>query len=85
MKFYSNLNKKVMVVTKNATPYNVEGNSGTTYRIAVLVGDDVEKLKVVDEATYNMFEKGKEYVLSGEFDVRNGKCGEWKVNGFINK
>ena len=85
MKFYANLNKKVSVSTKNATPYNVDGNSGVTYRLAILVDNDVEKLKVVDEATYNMFEPGKEYVLTGEFDVRNGKCGEWKVNGFLNK
>lgn len=85
MKFYANLNKKVSVITKNATPYNVDGNSGVTYRLAILVDNDVEKLKVVDEATYNMFEPGKEYVLTGEFDVRNSKCGEWKVNGFLNK
>lgn len=85
MKFYANLNRKVQVITKNATPYDVDGNKGVTYRLVVLEDNDVEKIKVVDEKTYNMFESGKEYLLTGEFDIRNGRCGEWKVNGFLNK
>lgn len=85
MKFYANLNRKVQVITKNATPYDVDGNKGVTYRLVVLEDNDVEKIKVVDEKTYNMFEPGKEYLLTGEFDIRNGRCGEWKVNGFLNK
>ena len=67
---------------KNATPYDVDGNRGITYRLVVMADNDVEKVKVIDEKTYNLFEPGKTYILTGEFDVRNSKCGEWKVNGF---
>ena len=44
--------------------------------------NDVEKLKVVDEKAYNLFQNGQEYLLTGEFDIRNSRCSEWKVNGF---
>ena len=44
--------------------------------------NDVEKIKVVDEKAYNLFQNGQEYLLTGEFDIRNARCGEWKVNGF---
>ncbi|MFR2214064.1 MAG: hypothetical protein ACLS61_09725 [Ruminococcus sp.] len=43
------------VITKNATPYDVDGNKGITYRLVVMADNDVEKLKVVDEKTYNLF------------------------------
>ena len=46
-------------------------------------GDDVEKVKVVDENAYNKFEKGKDYILTGQVNVNNARCGEWKVNGFV--
>lgn len=83
MKFYTKMTKPVTVITKNATPYDVDGNKGITYRLVVMVDNDVEKVKVVDEPTYNTFEAGKTYMLTGEVDIRNARCGEWKVNGFI--
>lgn len=85
MKFYTRMTQaqEVTVITKNATPYDVDGNRGITYRLVVMVDNDVEKLKVIDEKTYNLFEPGKTYILTGEFDVRNSKCSEWKVNGFV--
>lgn len=75
----------VTVITKNATPYDVDGNKGVTYRLVVMKDNDVEKLKVVDEKTYNMFQPGQKYLLTGQFDVRNARCSEWKVNGFVQK
>nr|WP_294677555.1 hypothetical protein [uncultured Blautia sp.] len=83
MKFYSTLSKKVKVITKNATPYEVEGNKGITYRLVILNDNDVEKIKVIDEKTYTEFEPGKDYLLTCEFDIRNGRCGDVKVNGFV--
>lgn len=85
MKFYTRMTQaqEVTVITKNATPYDVDGNRGITYRLVVMVDNDVEKLKVTDEKTYNLFEPGKTYILTGEFDVRNSKYSEWKVNGFV--
>ena len=83
MKIYSSMNDEVMVITKNATPYDVDGNKGITYRLVIMKDNDVEKIKVVDEATYNKFESGQEYILTGECDIRNSRCSEWKVNGFI--
>ena len=44
-----------------------------------MADNDVEKLKVVDEKTYNLFQPGQKYLLTGQFDVRNARCGEWKV------
>ena len=85
MTIYTTLSKPVTVITNNATPYDVDGNKGITYRLVVMVDNDVEKLKVVDEKTYNMFEPGQNYLLTGQFDVRNARCGEWKVNGFVHK
>lgn len=82
MKIYTELTQKVTVITKNATPYDVDGNKGITYRLVVMKDNDVEKIKVVDEKTYNLFQNGQEYLLTGEFDIRNARCSEWKVNGF---
>lgn len=82
MKFYTELTQKVTVITKNATPYDVDGNKGITYRLVVMKDNDVEKIKVVDEKAYNLFQIGQEYLLTGEFDIRNARCSEWKVNGF---
>ena len=85
MTIYTTLSKPVTVITKNAIPYDVDGNKGITYRLVVMADNDVEKLKVVDEKTCNMFEPGQNYLLTGQFDVRNARCGEWKVNGFVRK
>lgn len=82
MKIYTELTQKVIVITKNATPYDVDGNKGITYRLVVMKDNDVEKIKVVDEKAYNLFQSGQEYLLTGEFDIRNARCSEWKVNGF---
>ena len=82
MKFCTELTQKVTVITKNATPYDVDGNKGITYRLVVMKDNDVEKIKVVDEKAYNLFQSGQEYLLTGEFDIRNARCSEWKVNGF---
>lgn len=85
MTIYTTLSKPVEVITKNATPYDVDGNKGITYRLVVMADNDVEKLKVVDEKTYNMFQPGQKYLLTGQFDVRNARCSEWKVNGYVQK
>lgn len=85
MTIYTTCKDPVTVITKNATPYDVDGNKGITYRIVVMANNDVEKLKVVDEKTYNLFQAGKEYQLTGQLDVRNARCSEWKVNGFVRK
>ena len=82
MKIYTESTQKVTVITKNATPYDVDGNKGITYRLVVMKDNDVEKIKVVDEIAYNLFQSGQEYLLTGEFDIRNARCSEWKVNGF---
>ena len=82
MKIHTESTQKVTVITKNATPYDVDGNKGITYRLVVMKDNDVEKIKVVDEKTYNLFQNGQEYLLTGEFDIRNARCSEWKVNGF---
>lgn len=82
MKFYTESTQKVTVITKNATPYDMDGNKGITYRLVVMKDNDVEKIKVVDEKAYNLFQSGQEYLLTGEFDIRNARCSEWKVNGF---
>ena len=70
MKIYTELTQKVTVITKNATPYDVDGNKGITYRLVVMKDNDVEKLKVVNEKAYNLFQNGQEYLLTGEFDIR---------------
>ena len=83
MTIYTTMDKAVTVISKTATPYAVDGNAGITYRLVIMDGDDVEKVKVVDENAYNKFEKGKEYILTGQVNVNNASCGEWKVNGFV--
>ena len=64
MTIYTTATKPVEVITKNATPYDVDGNKGITYRLVVMADNDVEKLKVVDEKTYNLFQPGHMYGLS---------------------
>ena len=77
MTIYTTAIKPVEVITKNATPYDVDGNKGITYRLVVMADNDVE--------TYNLFQPGQKYLLTGQFDVRNARCGEWKVNGYAQK
>lgn len=77
------MNDVVTLIVKNATPYEMNGNKGITYRLVVMSGNDVEKIKCVDENVYNMFEAGKKYKLTGQVSISNGRCGEWKVNGFV--
>lgn len=83
MKLYLNMSKPVTVITKNETPYSVDGNSGITYRIIVMAGDDVEKIKCVTKEVYDSINPGDVGLLSGEVDIRNAKCSEFKVNGLI--
>ena len=83
MTIYTTMDKAVTVISKTATPYAVDGNAGITYRLVIMDGDDVEKVKVVDENAYNKFEKGKDYILTGQVNVNNARCGEWNVNGFV--
>ena len=83
MTIYTTMDKAVTVISKTATPYAVDGNAGITYRLVIMDGDDVEKVKVVDENAYNKFEKGKDYILTGQVNVNNARCGEWKVNGSV--
>lgn len=83
MTIYTTMDKAVTVISKTATPYAVDGNAGITYRLVIMDGDDVEKVKVVDENAYNKFEKGKDYILTGQVNVNNARCGEWKVTGFV--
>ena len=85
MTIYTTATKPVEVITKNATPYDVDGNTGSPYRRVVLADTDVEPLTVVDETTYHLFQPGQKYLLTGQFDVRNARCGEWKVNGYAQK
>ena len=84
MKLNLNMDKKVTVITKNATPYEIDGNSGITYRLVIMHNDDVEKVKCVSREVYDAFQAGGEYLLTGEMDVRNGRVYEWKVNGSRN-
>ena len=60
MIIYTTCERPVTVITKNATPYDIDGNKGITYRIVVMQDNDVEKLKVVDEKVYNLFQPGQE-------------------------
>lgn len=83
MTLYTTMDNAVTVISKTATPYAVNGNAGITYRLVIMDGDDVEKVKVVDENAYNKFEKGKDYILTGQANINNARCGEWKVNGFV--
>lgn len=77
------MNDAVTVIVKNATPYEMNGNRGVTYRLVIMSGNDVEKVKCIDEKVYNMFEAGKTYKLTGQVTISNARCGEWKVNGFV--
>lgn len=83
MKIYLTMQKNVTVVTKNETPYSVNGNTGITYRLAILNGDDVEKIKCINKEVYEQFLVGSSYLLTGELDIRNGSMSEFKVNGYV--
>lgn len=82
MKMYLGCEKEVTVITKNENPYDVDGNKGITYRLVVMCGNDVEKIKCINKDVYDSFECGKNYILTGEIDVRNARVSEFKVNGF---
>lgn len=82
MRIYLPMEKKVKVLAKVETPYEVNGNKGITYRIAFLLDNDVEKVKCSNKDVWDSFKVGDEYLLTGELDIRGGSAGEWKVNGF---
>lgn len=82
MKIHTITTKKVNIIAKTETPYDVNGNKGVTYRIAFLMDGDVEKVKCLNKDVYDRFQIGQECILTGEFDIRNASTGEWKVNGF---
>lgn len=73
--------KKVRVITKTATPYNVNGTSGITYRIGILSDGDVEKIKVQGEELYNSIMTDNEYFLEFAVAISNGSVREPKVCG----
>lgn len=83
MKIFTTTTKKAYIVTKIETPYDVNGNKGVTYRLALLLDGDVEKVKCLNKDVYDRFNVGENYILTGEVDIRNGSSGEWKVNGFV--
>lgn len=82
MKMHLSLENDVTVITKNETPYNVDGNSGITYRLVIMQENDVEKVKCVDKTVYDRIQCGKNYILTGELNINNARVSEWKVNGF---
>lgn len=63
MTIYTTATKPVEVITKNATPYDVDGNKGITYRLVVMADNDVEKLKVVDEKPITCFSQDRSICL----------------------
>lgn len=76
------MDMKAKVLAKTETPYDVNGNKGVTYRLALFVNGDVEKVKCTNKDAWDSFEVGGEYLLTGEVDLRGGSSGEWKVSGF---
>lgn len=83
MKLSTTMNRRVTVITKNETPYDVDGNKGVTYRLIIMCENDVEKVKCINKDVFDSFTPGTDYTLIGEVDIRNARCGEWKVSGFV--
>lgn len=54
------------VVKRTARPWEMDGRSGTTYRLHVLVGDELVFVEVGTERELMSFEVGKDYEFSGE-------------------
>ena len=48
--------------------------------IETKIGSILKRLPEIDE---HLFEPGKHYQLTGQFEVRNGRYSEWKVDGFV--
>lgn len=83
MVLHTQLLEPAIVITKNAEPWSVNGNQGITYRLTLMIGEEVEKIKVLDDVVFNQIEKGKTYIFEGVVNVRNAKVGELKISGFM--
>ena len=60
--------KPVTVLKKVMTDYDVNGNKGTTYRLALELGDDIEKVKCANKVMV--------------VNASGGSCNEPKVCDF---
>lgn len=68
---------KVMVLTKNETPWDMDGRTGISYKLGVMVKDssgtpDIDKIKVT-KAVFDSVKLGMEYTLMADVTVNNGK------------
>lgn len=73
--------KSVQVLGKTETPWNMNGTSGTTYRLAVSIDGDIEKIKAVDKKIFDSVQLGKNYYIDVDINVSNGSVREPKISG----
>lgn len=75
--------KEVNILLKNETPYNMNGNAGVTYRVGVLLDNDVEKIKCASKEVYDSIMVGSTGKLMMQVNVRNGSISEPRITGFF--
>ena len=75
--------KDVQILLKNETPYNVNGSAGITYRVGVLLDNDVEKIKCASKEVYDAIMVGSAGRLMMQVNVRNGSVSEPRITGFF--
>ena len=71
--------KPVTVLKKVTTDYDVNGNKGTTYRLALELGDDIEKVKCVNKEVWESIPVGQPIDIVMVVNASGGSCNEPKV------
>lgn len=80
MQIICNSVKNVSVIAKTETPYNMNGVSGVTYRVALLLDGDVEKIKVASKEVYDSINPMTDYCIEFVITVSNGSVREPKIS-----
>ena len=71
MKIAMRTMERVRVLSKSSTDWDMNGRKGTTYKVGVRSGDDIDKVKVSPEL-FGQLEVDHDYMLIGSLNVSNG-------------
>lgn len=61
----------VRVLTKSANEWHMNDRNGTSYKVGIRSGDDIDKIKVTKEL-YDQLEVDHDYLLAGVLTISNG-------------
>lgn len=80
MQIYAKSNNPVTILTKSEKPWEMEGRKGTTLRFGILAGDDIDKIKCVNQEAFDNVILGESYYVTFLVEVVNGSVREVRIS-----